>query len=94
VLDMHARRLSLGEKVISLLPTSFDLLLVLARHAPDVVDYQTLVSEAQGYKVDVREAQELVKWHIHHIRQAIEPDVHNPIYLLNVRGVGYRLIAD
>jgi len=94
VLDLHARRLSIDEKVISLLPTSFDFLLVLARHAPDVVDYQTLVSEAQGFKVDVREAQELVKWHIHHIRQAIEADGRNPSYLLNVRGVGYRLIAD
>jgi DNA-binding response OmpR family regulator len=80
--------------VVSLPPTSFDFLLVLARHAPDVVDYQTMVTEAQGYNVDAREAQELVKWHIHHIRLAIEPDVRNPRYLFNVRGVGYRLIAD
>jgi len=94
VLDLHARRLSIGEQVVSLPPTSFDFLLVLARHAPDVVDYQTMVAEAQGYKVDAREAQELVKWHIHHIRMAIEPDVRNPRYLFNVRGVGYRLIAD
>lgn len=94
VLDLHARRLSIGEQVVSLPPTSFDFLIVLARHSPDVVDYQTLVTEAQGYKTDAREAQELVKWHIHHIRQAIEPDVRNPRYLFNVRGVGYRLVAD
>lgn len=94
VLDLHARRLSIGEQVVGLPPTSFDFLLVLARHSPDVVDYQTLVTEAQGYKVDAREAQELVKWHIHHIRQAIEPDGRNPRYLFNVRGVGYRLVAD
>jgi DNA-binding response OmpR family regulator len=59
-----------------------------------VVDYQTLVAEAQGYQAEPREAQELTKWHIHHIRQAIEPDVRNPTYLFNVRGTGYRLIAD
>ena len=40
------------DRVINLPPTSFDYLLVLARHAPSVVDYQTLVSEAQGYEAD------------------------------------------
>lgn len=94
VLDLHARRLTIGERVINLPPTSFDYLLVLARHAPQVVEYQTLVAEALGYQADPREAQELVKWHIHHIRLAIEPDLHNPTYLFNVRGIGYRLITD
>ncbi|HNT53363.1 MAG TPA: response regulator transcription factor [Anaerolineaceae bacterium] len=93
-LDLYTRRVTVGENIISLLPTSFNFLLVLARHAPEVVDYQTLVAEAQGYKVDVREAQELVKWHIHQIRQAIEPDVRKPRYIFNVRGMGYRLVSD
>lgn len=93
-LDLHARRLTLGRNSISLPPTSFDYLVVLARHAPNVVDYQTLVAEAQGYQADAREAQELVKWHIHHIRQAIEPDDSHPNYVINVRGTGYRLVAD
>lgn len=93
-LDMHTRRVTMNERVINLPPTSFDYLLALARHAPNVVDYQTLVSEAQGYETDTREAQELTKWHIHHIRQAIEPDTRNPIHVINVRGAGYRLVAD
>jgi DNA-binding response OmpR family regulator len=92
--DLHARRLSIGRKTINLPPTSFDYLLVLARHTPNVVDYQTLVAEAQGYQAEPREAQELVKWHIHHIRQAIEPNVSQPTYVLNIRGTGYRLVAD
>lgn len=93
-LDLHTRRVTVGERVINLPPTAFDYLLVLARHAPNVVDYQTLVTEAQGYQADVREAQELVKWHIHHIRQAIEPDPQNPAFIINVRGSGYRFVAD
>ena len=28
------------------------------------------------------------------LRQIIEADVRNPAYLLNVRGTGYRLVAD
>jgi DNA-binding response OmpR family regulator len=94
VLDLHARRLSIGEAIITLPPTSFDYLLVLARHAPQVVDYQTLVAEAQGFQVDLREARELSKWHVHLIRHAIEPDEHSHSYLFNVRGKGYRLLAD
>jgi two-component system OmpR family response regulator len=93
-LDLHTRRLIIGERTINLPPATFDYLLVLARRAPDVVEYKTLVAEAQGYEADSREAQELVKWHIHHIRQAIEPDVHEPIYLINMRGIGYRLVIN
>ena len=95
VLDLHARRVNTGStQGIFLPPTSFDYLLVLARHAPNIVDYQTLVAEAQGYQASPREAQELVKWHIHHIRQAIEPDVSHPIHVINVRRNGYRLVTD
>jgi DNA-binding response OmpR family regulator len=92
-LDMHTRRVTMNDRVINLPPTSFDYLLVLARHTPNVVDYQTLVAEAQGYETDPHEAQELTKWHIHHIRQVMEPDTHNPIYVINVRGIGYRLVT-
>jgi DNA-binding response OmpR family regulator len=94
VFDLHARRLNIGERVIGLPPTSFDYLLALARHSPNAVDYQTLVAEAQGYHADAREAQELTKWHIHQLRQAIEKDAHAPTYLINVRGMGYRLVVD
>jgi DNA-binding response OmpR family regulator len=94
VLDLHARRLSVDGRPADLPPTAFDYLVVLARHAPDVVDYRTLVAEAQGLQAEAREAQELVKWHVHHIRQAVESDAEKPACLINVRGIGYRLIAD
>lgn len=94
VLDLHSRRVTINEEIINLPPTSFDYLIVLARHSPNVVDYQTLVVEAQGYQAEVREAQELTKWHIHQLRQALEEDPRNPAYLHNVRGIGYRLVAD
>jgi DNA-binding response OmpR family regulator len=92
-LDMLTRRVILNDRAVNLPPTSFDYLLVLARHSPNVVDYQTLVAEAQGYETNPHEAQELTKWHIHHIRQVLEPDVRNPIYVINVRGTGYRLVT-
>lgn len=93
-LDLHVRRLTIGGRVVDLPPTAFDYLLVLVRHSPHVVDYQTLVAEAQGFQAEPREAQEIVKWHIHHIRQAVEPEVGRPSLLINVRGSGYRLVID
>ncbi len=94
ILDLRACRVTIGEQTFSPPPTSFEYLLTLARHSPDAVGYQTLVAEAQGYQTDLREAQELSKWHIHQLRQIVEADARNPAYLLNVRGIGYRLIAD
>ena len=94
VLDLHKRRLTINGQPINVPPTSFDYLLVLARHSPEVVNYQTLVTEAQGYQTDAREAQELTKWHIHQLRQAIEENSRDPSILINVRGTGYRLVAD
>ncbi len=93
-LDLLTRRSTLDGRSIDLPPTAFDYLLVLVRHAPNLVDYRTLVAEAQGYQADTREAQEIVKWHMHHIRQAIESDPRDPQLLINVRGMGYRLVLD
>jgi two-component system, OmpR family, response regulator ResD len=94
ILDLHTRHVLVNEQAVSLAPTSFDYLLALVRHSPNVVDYQTLVAEAQGYQVDAREAQELTKWHIHNIRQAIGSDAQNPIHVINLRGTGYRLVIE
>lgn len=93
-LDLHTRRAALDEEIVNLPPTSFGYLLTLMRHSPNVVDFQTLVAEAQGYQAELREAQELAKWHIHQIRQALEQGAPKPGFLINVRGVGYKLVAD
>ncbi len=93
-LDLQARRLTIQGRAINLPPTTFDYLLVLVRHAPNVVDYKTMVVEAQGYQAESREAQELVKWHIHHIRRAFEQEENCPIYLINERKIGYKLVTD
>jgi len=93
-IDLLTRRATMNERAVSLPTASFDYLVVLARHASSVVDFQTLVAEAQGYETDMREAQELSRWHVHHIRQVLEPEPRDPVYLLNVRGTGYRLVIN
>jgi DNA-binding response OmpR family regulator len=93
-LDLHRHQVRIDNRVIDLPLTAFNYLIVLARHAPGIVEYQSLVAEAQGYEANAREAQELAKWHIHHIRHAVEADAQRPALIINVRGVGYRLVAD
>ncbi len=93
-IDLQTRRASFGDQPLVLPPATFDYLVVLARHTPDTVTYQTLVTEAQGYYADARQAQELAKWHIHEIRRVIEPNPRRPRFIINDRGVGYRFIPD
>lgn len=93
-LDLQTRRASIGESSLDIPPSSFEYLVVLARHAPKVVHYQDLVQEAQGYTVEYSEAQNLSRYHIHILRQFLEPDPKTPKFLLNVRGIGYQLVFD
>lgn len=94
VLDLQAHRATFRDHALSLPPATFDYLVVLARHAPGVVAYQTLVSEAQGYRTEMGEARELSKWHVHALRRALETVSGESQLLINVRGVGYRLLLD
>jgi two-component system response regulator ResD len=92
-LDLHSRLVSLDNQTISLSPTAFDYLATLVRHSPNAISYETLVMEAQGYKTSLIEAREIARWRVHELRKAIEPDTRNPLYIITVRGIGYRLVA-
>jgi DNA-binding response OmpR family regulator len=94
ILDLQAQRATFGERVLSIPPTAFQYLAVLIRHAPEAVDYQTLAAEAQGYEVVKSEASGLAKYHIHVLRQILDVRQEQPGYILNVRGIGYRILTD
>ena len=81
----------LGNRLLNLTPTEFRVLVCLAQQAGQVMTYQQIVRCAQGYDTDAFEATELVKPHIYHLRQKVEPDPSNPRYILTVRGTGYLL---
>jgi DNA-binding response OmpR family regulator len=78
---------------LNLTPTEFRILVCLAQHVGRALTYQQIVHFAQGYEANPLEAAELLKPHIHHLRQKIEPDPTEPQYILTVRGTGYLLIA-
>ncbi len=92
-LDLHTRHCFLNGQFVQIPPSSFDYLTVLARHSPAEVSFETLVYEAQGYRVSRVEAGEMARWQIHELRKALEADSSRPTMLITVRNVGYRLVA-
>jgi DNA-binding response OmpR family regulator len=90
-LDTWRQVATLGGRTLALTPTEFRVLLCLAEHVGTMLSYGQLVKCAQGYETSDLEAGELIKPHIHHLRQKLEPDPSAPRYILNVRGKGYLL---
>ncbi len=78
--------------MLALTPTEFRVLLCLVEHAGTMRSSTQVVRCALGYKTDALTASEVIKPHIHHLRQKIEPDPSAPHYILNIRGKGYLLM--
>ncbi len=90
-IDIYKHAVTVAGKPVNLTPTEFNTLVALARNQGRVMSCAELVKEVQGYECDEREARGVIKTHISHLRQKLEPDPANPRYLINVRGVGYML---
>jgi DNA-binding response OmpR family regulator len=90
-LDTWRQEATLAGRTLTLTPTEFRVLLCLAEHAGTMLSYAQLVRGAQGYDLGEIEASELIKPHIHHLRQKLETEPSIPHYILNVRGKGYLL---
>lgn len=91
-LDLARHLATCDDIPLALTPTEFALLAFLLQNTEQVHPPRTLVQTVQGYACETdREARELIKWHVHKLRQKIEPDPAHPQFLHNVRGVGYIL---
>jgi len=78
-----------GEPV-HLTPTEFKLLHHLMENGHRVVSPEELFEASHGQPPpDLARADDTVRWHIHNLRQKIEPDPGRPVYILNVYGLGY-----
>jgi DNA-binding response OmpR family regulator len=90
-IDTWRQSATFAGRLLMLTPTEFRVLLCLAEHVGNMLTYTQIVRCAQGYESSEPEASELIKPHIYHLRQKLEPDPGTPRYLLNVRGKGYML---
>jgi two-component system, OmpR family, alkaline phosphatase synthesis response regulator PhoP len=87
-LIVPSMELTIAGKRIELTPTEFQLLATMARQPGRVFSRAQLLNAVHG---DAGEPFErAIDAHIKNLRRKIEPDAHNPRYLLTVFGVGYR----
>jgi DNA-binding response OmpR family regulator len=80
-----------GEPV-DLTGREFELLRLLVAHPDEVLERGTILEEVWGDDWDV--FPRTIDTHVVHLRQKLEDDPSDPKYIVNVRGIGYKFVAD
>jgi DNA-binding response OmpR family regulator len=89
VLDLRTRTLRRGGEAIRLTPTEFKIMHYLLINRGRVLTNSNIIDQVWGFTGSGNE--DLVKVHIHRLRQKLERDPQNPEYVRTVPGVGYVL---
>ncbi len=89
-IDASNSTVSVNGRTECLTSIEHKLLRFLALNANSVCTGSQIISSVWGFNNDGDTG--LIKAHIHHLRQKIEEDANEPVYLLTVRGVGYSLV--
>src|SRR6266516_3787031 len=87
-LIVSTMELTIAGRRIELTPTEFQLLATMVRQPGRVFSRAQLLNAVHGDALEAFER--AIDAHIKNLRRKIEPDPHNPQYLLTVFGVGYR----
>lgn len=92
VLDKEKHECTLNERPISLTPTEFSILWVLASNRGRVVSSEELFHEVWGEKYFTKD-NNTVMVHIRHLREKMHDNAQKPKYIKTVWGVGYKIEA-
>ena len=87
-INLEKRKVTIGEKSISLTPKEFDLLVLMSSHPGRSYNREELLNLVWGYEFSGYE--HTVNSHINRLRSKVEPDINNPQYILTTWGIGYR----
>ncbi len=90
--DLRKHRAYKETRELQLTQTEFQLLVLLVKHAGDVVTRDEFLKQVWGE--DVYVTHRTVDTHVAALRRKIEEDVEHPACILSVRNVGYRLNAN
>jgi DNA-binding response OmpR family regulator len=77
-----------GNRAIELTSTEFQLLVTLARQPGRIFTRAQLLDAVRGVAFESYER--AIDAHIKNIRRKLEPNPHEPRYILTVYGVGYK----
>ncbi len=89
-MDFGRREVKLDGELVKLRPTEYRLLYHLVQNAGWVLTYDQILAKVWGY--EYRDEPHYVRLYINYLRQKLEKDPANPIYILTERGVGYRFV--
>ena len=89
LLDLRTRSLRRGEEEIRLTPLEFKIIHYLMVNRGRVLTNSAIVEHVWGFPGTGNE--DLVKVHVHRLRQKLEHDPQNREYVKTVSGVGYML---
>ena len=88
-LDFAQHRVAVNGDPVKLTPTEYRLLVYLATNANRVIVHRELLRAVWG--PEYGEETEYLRVYVRYLRQKLEPDPANPIYLLTQPGAGYML---
>jgi DNA-binding response OmpR family regulator len=88
-IDDTSRQVTMAENPVHLTSSEYGILMLLARHPGKAFSRQAILA-ALWDESPVGD-ERAIDVHIHNMREKLEPDAKNPVYLLTVRGFGYRL---
>lgn len=89
-LDFGRHEVWVDGELVKLRPTEYRLLYHLVQNAGWVLTHDQILTKVWGY--EYRDEPHYVRLYINYLRQKIEEDPANPVYILTERGVGYRFI--
>jgi two-component system KDP operon response regulator KdpE len=89
-LDFDRREVWVDGKLVKLRPTEYRLLYHLVQKPGWVMTHDELLTKVWGY--EYRDEPHYVRLYINYLRNKIEKDPANPVYILTERGVGYRFV--
>ena len=90
-IDLDGRAVTVDGKQVKLTPKEFDLLALLAANRGRVFGREMLLERIWGY--DYVGESRTVDVHIHRLRQKIESNSHEPVFLITVPNIGYKFVA-
>ena len=89
-IDLERRLVTMDGRPVSLTPTEYDLLRLLAQNEGKLMTHPAILREVWGPAY--REESNYLHVYVSQLRRKLEPDPARPRYLLTVAGVGYRLV--
>jgi DNA-binding response OmpR family regulator len=88
VIDLERRRVQRGVRRLSLTPTEFEILRHLATRPGRVFTRGELLELLRDYEA-LDQDEKTINVHVSHLREKIEDDPSQPVFVLTVRGAGY-----